>query len=64
MANEQNLIPGGHKFTREEASKGGKASAQARKERKAMKETLEILMSMTMNPGKHAELENIKSFKD
>ena len=64
MANEQNLIPGGHKFTREEASRGGKASAQARRERKAMKETLETLMTMTMNPGNHADLEGIKSFKD
>ena len=31
MANEQNLIPGAHPLTVEEASKGGKASGKARK---------------------------------
>lgn len=31
MANEQNLIPQAHKFTLEEASRGGLASAVARK---------------------------------
>lgn len=64
MANEQNLIPGAHKLTVEEASRGGKASVEARRKRKAMKETLEILMNMTMNPGPHSEIDDIKSLKD
>ena len=31
MANEQNLIPGGHKLTKEEASKGGVESGKTRR---------------------------------
>lgn len=42
VANEQNLIPGGHKFTQEEASKGGKASGEVRKLRSAVKRVLEM----------------------
>lgn len=41
MANEQNLIPGGHKFTREEASKGGQESAKTRRLQSAIKKALE-----------------------
>ena len=40
MANEQNLIPGGHKFTQEEASKGGKKSAETRRLQGAVKKAL------------------------
>lgn len=43
--NTQNLIPGGHKLTKEEASKGGKASVKARREKKLLKE--EILKRMS-----------------
>lgn len=45
MANESNLIPGGHEFTQEEASKGGKASAEARRRKKTFKDVFEALMS-------------------
>jgi len=45
MANESNLIPGGHAFTQEEASKGGKASAEARRRKKTFKDVFEALMS-------------------
>lgn len=41
MANESNLIPGGHKFTQEEASAGGKASGKARRLQGAIKKALE-----------------------
>ena len=41
MANEQNLIPGGHTFTQEEASKGGIASGKARRLQGAIKRALE-----------------------
>lgn len=46
MANEQNLVRGDeiHKFTPEEASKGGKASAEARRKKKALKECLNLLL--------------------
>ena len=45
MANEQNLIPGGYKLTQEEQSKGGKASARARKQRKAFKQVFTELLA-------------------
>ena len=47
---------------RERASKAGKASVKAKRERKAMKETLEILLSMPVRNGKAADVESIKSF--
>jgi len=42
MANEQNLLKGEdrHKLTVEEASKGGKASAKARREQKIFKQAI------------------------
>lgn len=40
MANDSNLIPGGHKLTLEEQSAGGIASGKARKERATMKKVL------------------------
>jgi hypothetical protein len=44
--NEQNLVKGDeiHKFTPEEASKGGKASAEARRRKRDLREALEILL--------------------
>ena len=45
MANEQNLIPQAHKLTVEEASKGGKKSAETRRERKTMRDALLMLLS-------------------
>lgn len=49
MANEQNLLKGDdrHKFTLEEASKGGKASGEARREKATMLSTLEKLLDET-----------------
>lgn len=46
MANEQNLLKGEdcHKFTLEEASKGGKKSAEVRRERKNLRLALEMLL--------------------
>ena len=44
MANEQNLRPSEHKFTQEEAKKGGKASAEARRRRKAFSEAFNVLL--------------------
>lgn len=56
MANEQNLIPieqVNARKTREErresASKAGKASGEARRQRKAMKEQAELLLSLPFN---------------
>lgn len=44
MANEKNLIPQAHKLTVEEASKGGKASVKARREKKDLRLALEMLL--------------------
>ena len=40
MANEQNLRPGAHKLTVEEQSRGGKRSAEVRRERKLIKDRI------------------------
>lgn len=44
MANEKNLIPQAHKLTVEEASRGGRASGEARRERKTFREGLLMLL--------------------
>lgn len=48
MANDSNLIPGGHKLTLEEQSAGGIASGKARRERATMKK---VLMDMLEEIG-------------
>lgn len=54
MANEQNLIPQAHTLTVEEASKGGKASGEARRAKKSLREAMQILMDadLTGKDGK------------
>ena len=55
MANEQNLIPWNkrtEKEQREYARKGGKKSGEVRRKRKAMKEQMEMLLSL---PFKQSE---------
>lgn len=48
MANEQNLrpggTPGGYELSREEAKKGGKASAEARRRKRDLRNALEMLL--------------------
>ena len=44
MANEKNLIPQAHILTVEEASKGGKASVEARRKRRTLKEELLLML--------------------
>lgn len=66
MANEQNLDHFTSDQSREEAvkngRKGGIASARARREKKAMRETLEALLSLQMKSGRAVDLETVKSF--
>ena len=64
MANEQNLIPQAHKLTVEEASKGGKKSAESRRRKKQMQEIAEIVLSMNLKSGKGASVENITNLAD
>lgn len=52
MANEGNLRPSEHKFTREDSVKGGIASGKARREKATMKKTLEMLLNETSKNGK------------
>lgn len=65
MANEQNLKPFTSDQSQEEAkkngAKGGVASGKARRERKAMKDTLETLLSMSLENGTVDDLEEIQS---
>ena len=44
MANEQNLHPSEYKLSQEEAKKGGKASAEARRRKKDLRLALEMLL--------------------
>ena len=46
---------------RERATKGGIASGKARREKKAMRETLATLLSMPLKDGAAADVEEIKS---
>ena len=48
MANPQNLKPQAHVLTVEEASKGGKASAESRAARKTFREGLLLLLNEPM----------------
>lgn len=62
---KEDLIPLSERTTEEQktiAQKGGIASGKARREKKAMRETLEALLSMQMKSGKAANIEEIKSF--
>lgn len=67
MAGEDNLIPMNQR-TQEEARelgrKGGIASGIARKEKKRMKDTINSILQMTLNPGTEADLDQIKSFTE
>lgn len=52
MANEQNLKPCEYKLSREEAKKGGIASAESRRKRKAIREQMELLLSLPLKNEK------------
>ena len=47
---------------RELGRKGGIASGEAKRKKKAMRERLEILLELPMRSGKGADLESIKNF--
>lgn len=63
MANEQNLIPFTSNQNREEArrngSKGGKRSGEVRRQRKAMKQQMELLLSL---PAKYKQEKDFMDF--
>lgn len=47
---------------RENGRKGGIASGEAKRKKKAMRETLDVLLSMPMKSGKNTDIEAIKNF--
>lgn len=49
---------------RELGRKGGIASGESKRKKKARRETLELLLEMPLKKGKVADIENIKSFTD
>ena len=57
MANEQNLINGknGYQLSPEEQQRGGIASGKARREKKLIKENIELLLSLPIKSGKIKE---------
>jgi hypothetical protein len=65
MAGKENLISLADRTTEEQreiAKKGGIASVKARREKKAFKETLELLLNMPLYDGKKQSINSIKSF--
>lgn len=56
---EDNLVKGdeAHKFTPEEASKGGKASAEARRKKRDLRNAIEILLETDIK-GKNGEIKS------
>lgn len=60
-----NLIPQSERTKDEQraiAKKGGIASGKARREKKLMRETLDVLLSMPLKNGKNADVESIRNF--
>lgn len=51
MANEQNLRPGEYHLSKEEAKKGGKASAEARRKKRDLRAALEVLLEREVADG-------------
>ena len=47
MANEQNLRPSEYKFTKDDASRGGKKSGEVRRQRRLMRDILEDMLKKT-----------------
>lgn len=59
MANEQNLRPSEHKFTREEAKRGGINSGKARRRRKAFAEAFEVLLQREFTDRNGQQLQGV-----
>ncbi len=67
MANDENLIPNSErtpKERKERAKKMGIASGKARREKKAMKDTLAALLSMPLQDGSTPDIEQIQSIAE
>lgn len=60
MANEQNLIPGAHTLTVEEASKGGKRSVETRRRRKAFAEAFNVLLEREFSDASGKNMQGVE----
>lgn len=61
----EDLIPQSERTKEEQkaiARKGGIASGKARREKKLMRETLDVLLSMPIKNGKFADVDSIRNF--
>ena len=57
ILNNENLIPGAHKLTVEEQSKGGKSSVKSRRRKKSMREKMKMLLELPCADNDRAKLE-------
>lgn len=64
MANEQNFVRPTPEQAKEWGAIGGVKSGKVRREKRALKETLETLLSMPMKNGKAADIEKIRSIAE
>ena len=55
--NENNLIPGAHELTVEEQSNGGKASGEARRRKRGMKQKMKALLELPAAANDKEQLE-------
>lgn len=55
MSNPKNLIPGGYKLSLEEASKGGKASGKARREKADLRKVIQAWLESEATTNKNGE---------
>ncbi len=66
MAGEENLIPMSERSkeeVREIAAKGGINSGESRRKKKAMRESLQILLDMSLKAGEECDIDKVESFK-
>lgn len=61
MANEQNLRPSEHKFTQEEAKRGGVNSGKARRRRKAFAEAFNALLEQQFTDRNGRQLQGVEA---
>ena len=61
MANEQNLRPSEHKFTQEEAKRGGVNSGKARRKRKAFAEAFNTLLERQFTDQNGNQLQGVEA---
>lgn len=67
MAGEENLIPMSQRSkeeVREIARKGGINSGKVRKEKKRMKETIDLILQMPLSQGNETDLGKIQAFAE